>query len=55
MPTPSNPADQNSFAVNTIAYYFYTGGQVISDDPCMSDFSCDWIPELDINTQTEGE
>ena len=49
-PQPSKPGDQNSFAINTISYYFYTNGQELSADPCMSDFSCDWIPELDINT-----
>ena len=50
-PEPSQPGDQNSFAVNTIAYYFYTNAQELSEDPCMSDFSCDWIPVLDVNTQ----
>ena len=50
-PEPSQPGDQNSFAINTIAHYFYTNAQELSDDPCMSDFSCDWIPELDVNTQ----
>lgn len=52
-PEPSNPGDQNSFAVNTIAHYFYTQAQELSDDPCMSDFTCDWIPELDVNTAEE--
>lgn len=52
-PQPSAEGDQNSFALNMILYYFVTDGQEISDDPCMSDFSCDWLPELDVNTQTE--
>ena len=52
-PEPSQPGDQNSFAINTIAHYFYTNGQEVSEDPCMSDFTCDWIPPLDINTQEE--
>jgi hypothetical protein len=55
MPKPSAIGDQNSFALNQIVYYFYTGGQEISDDPCMSSFSCDWIPELDINTAEEDD
>ena len=54
-PKPSQPGDQNSFAINMILSYFVSGGQEISDDPCMSDFSCDWIPELDVNTQTEED
>ena len=53
-PSPSQPGDQNSFAINTIARYFQTRGQELSEDPCMSDFSCDWIPALDITT-TETE
>jgi len=50
---PSQPGDQNSLALNQIAYYFMSGGQEMSDDICMTDFSCDWIPELDVNTQTD--
>ena len=41
---PSQPGDQNSLALNQIAYYFMTGGQEMSDDICMADFSCDWLP-----------
>ena len=50
---PSQPGDQNSLALNQIAYYFMTGGQEMSDDICMADFSCDWLPELDVNTEVE--
>ena len=53
LPTPSKPGDQNSLALNQIVYYFVSGGQEISDDSCQSDFSCDWIPELDVNTETD--
>lgn len=53
LPTPSQPGDQNSLALNQIAYYFMSGGQDMSDDICMSDFSCDWLPELDVNTAPE--
>ena len=52
---PSQPGDQNSMALNQIAYYFMSGGQEMSDDICMADFSCDWIPELDVNTATEED
>ena len=51
--SPSQPGDQNSLALNQIAYYFMSGGQEVSDDICMADFSCDWLPELDVNTETE--
>ncbi|MEC7988182.1 MAG: hypothetical protein VX278_23650 [Myxococcota bacterium] len=54
-PEPSNPGDQNSFAVNSIAHYFLMNAQELSADPCMSDFTCDWIPALDVNTQEDGE
>jgi hypothetical protein len=53
LPTPSKPGDQNSLALNQIVYYFVSGGQEILDDSCQSDFSCDWIPELDVNTATD--
>ena len=52
-PEPSQPGDQNSFAINTIARYFQLGGTELPDDPCMSDFGCSWIPELDINSGEE--
>ena len=52
---PSQTGDQNSLALNQIAYYFMSGGQDMSDDICMSDFSCDWLPELDVNTATEED
>ena len=30
-----------------------TGGQEMSDDICMADFSCDWLPELDVSTAAD--
>lgn len=52
--SPSRPGDQNSLALNQIAYYFMSGGQEVSDDICMADFSCDWLPELDVNTEADN-
>ena len=52
-PEPDRPFDQNAFALNMLAYYIYADGQEIVEDVCMEDFSCDWLPELDINSESE--
>jgi len=44
LPTPNQPFDINTFSVHQIARYFQTRGQVISDEPCMADQTCDWLP-----------
>jgi hypothetical protein len=51
LPNPSLAFDHHSFALNTVVYFLLKDGKEISDDPCMADFSCDWMPELDINTE----
>ena len=43
LPDPNQTFDINSFALHQIARYFQTHGQVISDDPCMADHTCDWL------------
>ena len=43
LPTPEQPFDINTFSVHQIARYFQTEGQVISDEPCMADHTCDWL------------
>jgi hypothetical protein len=44
LPNPSLDFDINSFSVHQIARYFQTRGQVLTDDPCMADHSCSWLP-----------
>lgn len=39
LPVPSLAFDIHSFMANQIAYYFATGGEVLSDDPCMEELS----------------
>lgn len=46
-PDPNLDYDINSFSINQIAGYFYSGGQEVSDDECLEDFSCPWIPVLE--------
>jgi len=41
------PFDISSFAINQITGYFLTEGKEISDDHCMEDYSCDWLPPLE--------
>jgi len=47
LPDPAQPFDINTFSVHQIARYFQTKGQVISDEPCMADQSCPWLPPMD--------
>jgi hypothetical protein len=51
LPNPTLAFDHHSFALNMVVYFLLKDGTEISDDPCMADFSCDWMPELDINTE----
>lgn len=46
-PVPSAPFDIASFATLQIASYFASNGTEISDDPCLEDGSCSWIPQLE--------
>jgi hypothetical protein len=47
LPDPSLEFDINTFSIHQVARYFQTGGRVISDDLCMEDHSCDWLPPFD--------
>ncbi len=46
LPNRNLDFDINTFAIMQISSYFATGGTVLSDDPCLEDASCDWIPAL---------
>jgi len=45
-PRPGDPFDIATFATMQIASYFKSGGTELSDDVCLEDASCDWIPQL---------
>ncbi len=36
----------STFAVMQIASYFAMDGAEVTDDPCLEDASCAWIPQL---------
>ena len=44
LPNPTLAFDINSFAVHQIARYFQSRGQILTDEPCMADHSCTWLP-----------
>lgn len=46
LPDPDAAFDINIFGIMQIASYFDSGGTEISDDMCLEDFSCAWIPQL---------
>ncbi len=45
-PRPSDPFDTATFATMQIASYFASGGTELSDQLCLEDASCEWIPQL---------
>lgn len=45
-PEPDQPFDINTFAVMQLSVYLASGGTLLSDDPCLEDLSCDFIPPL---------
>jgi hypothetical protein len=45
-PQPGDPFDIATFATMQIATYFQSGGQLITDDLCLEDASCEWIPQI---------
>ena len=47
LPNPTLAFDINSFAVHQIARYFQSKGQILTDEPCMADHSCTWLPPFD--------
>ena len=49
-PRPSDPFDIATFATLQIASYFASGGTELSDDICLEDASCDWIPQIPEDT-----
>ena len=45
LPEPTIPFDIEAFMANQLSYFFAHGGEEITDDPCLSDYSlesCDW-------------
>ena len=48
LPEPDQPFDISTFMVMQIASYFQSGGQTLSDDVCLEDASCAWIPALPV-------
>lgn len=46
MPDPDTPFDQSFFTIMQFASYFASDGKVLSDDPCLEDGSCEWIPPM---------
>jgi hypothetical protein len=47
MPNPGLDFDINTFAIHQVARYFQTRGQIISDELCMADHTCEWLPPFD--------
>jgi hypothetical protein len=43
LPNPSLPFDINTFAIHQIAWYFKSGGQEYTDDPCLEAADCDFL------------
>lgn len=54
LPDPDAAFDISTFMVMQIASYFADEGQSVSDDPCLEDASCDWIPGMDESADTGG-
>jgi hypothetical protein len=46
LPEPSRAFDINTFEILQVASYVAGGGRSISDDPCLEDASCAWIPQF---------
>jgi len=53
-PRPDDPFDIATFATMQIASYFKSGGTEISDDVCLEDASCAWIPQLPDDGSGDG-
>jgi hypothetical protein len=43
LPNPNLDFDYHQFQINQIGWFFKTNGQVISDDPCLADSSCEFM------------
>jgi hypothetical protein len=50
VPDASLEFDMNTYAIFTAASYFHDRGQVIRDDICLEDTSCEWIPQPDFSS-----
>ena len=46
LPEPSRAFDINTFQILQIASYLVSGGRSLSDDRCLEDATCAWIPAL---------
>lgn len=46
-PDVALPFDINTFAIFQIGSYLASGGTSVTDDPCLEDGSCSWIPALE--------
>lgn len=53
-PDPTADFDINTFAIMQISSYFATGGTLLTDDVCLEDASCDWIPQLPDDGEDTG-
>ncbi len=45
LPDPGREFDINTFFIYQAGGYFWSDGQELSDDLCLEDASCDWIPQ----------
>ena len=51
-PDPSLDFDVASYSINQVGWYFATGGQEVSDDPCLATRHCDFLPSF--RNDTDG-
>jgi len=45
LPDASLPFDIGTFMINQIGYFCLSKGEILSDDPCLEDNSCSFLPE----------
>ena len=46
LPDADKPFDVATYMLGSVGTYFMNGGTEIVDDPCLTDLSCAWIPQL---------
>ena len=47
LPNPDLPFDVNTWFIYQVGHYFLNDGTALTDDHCMEDASCEWIPQLE--------
>ncbi len=47
LPDPTLPFDINTWFIYQVGHFFLNDGTALTDDHCMEDASCDWIPALE--------